>query len=67
MQSDCDGHGGGDTMKVGDLIYNSTHDIRGLLIDWHSSSGGGTIQYWWVLYADGVLDITDDRDIRVTK
>ena len=54
-------------MKVGDLIYNSTHDIRGLLIDWHSSSGGGTIQYWWVLYADGVLDITDDRDIRVTK
>jgi hypothetical protein len=54
-------------VKAGDLIYNPAHDIRGLLVEWHSSSGGGTIQYWWVLYADGVLDITDDRSMSAAK
>jgi|APSaa5957512622_1039677.scaffolds.fasta_scaffold997759_1 hypothetical protein len=54
-------------MQAGDLIYNPAHDIRGLLVEWHSSSGAGTIQYWWVLYADGVLDITVDGDMRVSS
>jgi hypothetical protein len=54
-------------MKVGDLIYNPAHNIRGLLVEWYGSSGGGTIQYWWVLYADGVLDISNDSDMNVVK
>ena len=52
-------------MKVGDLIYNRTHDIKGLLVEYYGSQCSGTVQCWWVLYTGGVMDIVDDTDIEV--
>ena len=52
-------------MKVGDLIYNHIHDIRGLLIKWYGSQSSGTVQCWWVLYADGSLDIVSNTEAAV--
>ena len=52
-------------MKVGDLIYNRTHDIKGLLVEWYGSQCLGTVQCWWVLYTGGDMDIVDDTDIEV--
>ena len=52
-------------MKAGDLIYNRTHDIKGLLVEWYGSQCLGKVQCWWVLYACGTMDIVDDTDIEV--
>ncbi len=47
-------------MKVGDLVYDSGIDMRGIIIEKSHS-----VVPWRILYFDGSIDIAFDHDLKV--